>query len=95
MKGVTVNDTPLLGVPFTVTTTLPVVAPLGTGTTMEVVAQLVGVALVPLKDTVLDPCVAPKLVPEMVTDVPIGPEVGETPLMLGPTVKFTPLLEPP
>jgi hypothetical protein len=32
IKGVTVNGTPMLGLPPTVTTTLPVMAPLGTGT---------------------------------------------------------------
>ena len=41
---VTVNGTPLLARPPTVTTTLPVVAPLGTGTAMLVALQLVGVA---------------------------------------------------
>jgi len=60
---VTVNDTPLLARPLTVTTTLPVVAPVGTGTTMLVADQLVDVAGVPLNVTVLLPCVAPKLVP--------------------------------
>ena len=53
--GVTVNDTPLLATPPTVTTTLPVVAALGTGTTICVALQLVGVAAVPLKVTVLVP----------------------------------------
>jgi hypothetical protein len=51
----TVNVTPLLASPFTVTTTFPVVAPLGTGATIEVALQLVGVAAVPLKVTVLLP----------------------------------------
>jgi len=66
-----------------VKTTLPVVAPLGTGAVMLVLAQLVGVAAVPLKRTVLPPCVVPKLVPVMITEVPAGPEVGETLVMLG------------
>src|SRR5882672_4186151 len=69
---VTVNDTPLLASPPTVTTTLPVVAPVGTGTTMLVVDQLVGVAAVPLNVTVLLPCVAPKFVPVIVTAVATG-----------------------
>ena len=47
---------PLLATPPTVTTTLPVVAPAGTGTTMLVADQVVGVAVVPLKVTVLVPC---------------------------------------
>src|SRR5258705_2756560 len=46
--GTTVNLTPLLATPPTVTTTLPVVAPAGTGATMLVADQLVGVAVVPL-----------------------------------------------
>ena len=51
----TVNDTPVLATLFTVITTLPVVAPGGTGTAIEVVLQEVGVAGVPLKVIVLDP----------------------------------------
>jgi hypothetical protein len=53
--GVTVNVTPLLACPLTVTTTGPDVALAGTGTTMLVALQLVGVAAVPLNVTVLDP----------------------------------------
>ena len=52
---VTVKFTPLLGVPLTVTITLPVVAPVGTGSAMEVLLQLAAAALVPLKVTVLVP----------------------------------------
>jgi len=52
---ITVNSAPLLGRPATVTTTFPVVAPLGTGTTMLVAFQLVGVAATPLNVTVLVP----------------------------------------
>ncbi len=51
----TVNDTPLLATLFTVITTLPVVAPVGTGATMDVELQLVGVAAVPLNFIVLVP----------------------------------------
>lgn len=51
----TVKLTPLLATLDTVTTTLPVVAPLGTGTAMLVELQLVGVAVVPLNVTVLVP----------------------------------------
>jgi hypothetical protein len=77
MVGVlTVKVTPLLAVPFTVTTTLPVVAPPGTGTTMLVALQLVGPAFVPLNETVLDPWLAPKPVPVIVTEVPTDPDVG-------------------
>ena len=51
----TVNDAPLLATPPTVTTTLPVVAPLGTGATILVALQLVGVAVTPLNLSVLVP----------------------------------------
>lgn len=93
----TVKGVALLGTPEAVTTTFPVVAPLGTGTTMLAVLQLVGVALVPLNVTVLDPCVAPKFVPVIVTRIPFAPEAGEMPVMLGTgrTVKLRPLLGNP
>ena len=73
----TMKRTPLLERPPTVTTTFPVVAPAGTGTTIVVAFQLVGVAVTPLNVTVLVPCVAPKLVPVIVTEVPTGPDVGD------------------
>ncbi len=79
----TVKLTPLLATPPNVTTTLPVVAPAGTVTAMLVALQLVGVAAVPLNVTVLDPWVAPKFVPVIVTEVPTGPDVGLRLLMLG------------
>src|SRR5258708_25206203 len=90
--------TPLLAIPPTVTTTLPVVAPLGTVTAMLVAFQFAGVALVPLNVTVLVPCVEPKFVPVMVTAVPTTPEVGFRLVMFGAgvlTVKVTPLLAIP
>src|SRR5437867_1484678 len=85
MLGVdnTVNATPLLATPLTVTTTLPVVAPAGTGATMLVADQVVGVAVVPLNFTVLVPCVAPKLVPVIVIDAPTAPLVGASDVMFG------------
>src|ERR1700730_547032 len=89
---------PLLVNPPTVTTTLPVVAPTGTGATMPVALQLLGLAAVPLKVTVLFPCVAPKLVPVIVISVPTVPEVWLRLVMLGGggvTVKFAPLLGTP
>jgi hypothetical protein len=97
MVGGSVNVTPLLARPATVTTTGPVVAPVGTGTTIEVAPQLVGVAATPLNVTVLVPCVAPKFVPLIVTEVPTAPEAGDSPLILGATVtvKVTPLLARP
>jgi hypothetical protein len=95
---VTVKLTPLLATPPTVTTTFPVVAPVGTVTTMLVALQLVAVAAVPLNLTVLVPCVAPKFTPAIVTVAPTNPDVGFSPVMLGPgevTVKLTPLLATP
>lgn len=80
---VTVNAAPLLGTPPKVTTTLPLVAPLGTGTAMLEALQLVGAAAVPLKVTVLVPCDAPKFEPLIITEVPTGPEVGLRLAMLG------------
>jgi hypothetical protein len=92
---VTVKLTPLLATPPTVTTTLPVVAPAGTGATMLVALQVVAVVAIPLNVTVLVPCVAPKFAPAIVTDAPTNPDVGFRLVMLGPgtvTVKLTPLL---
>src|SRR5205823_3770420 len=64
--AVTVKADPLLAVPNTVTTTVPVVAPAGTDTVMLVALQaLAAAAVVPLNLTVLVPWVAPKLVPVM------------------------------
>lgn len=94
---ITVKLTPLLARPPTVTTTFPVVAPLGTGATMLVALQLVGVAAAPLNVTALVPWLAPKLVPAIVTDDPTEPEAGLTLEILGAvtTVKLTPLLTCP
>jgi hypothetical protein len=93
----TVNNTPLLFTPLAFTTTLPVVAPVGTAVTIDVALQLVIVAAVPLNDT--DPVlwVEPKFVPVMVTDAPAAPVGGHRLVMLGAatTVKLTPLLFTP
>jgi hypothetical protein len=62
---------------------------------MLVALHLVGVATVPLNVTVLVPCVAPKFVPVIVTDVPTVPELGLRLVIFGfvaVTVKLTPLL---
>jgi hypothetical protein len=91
----TVKLTPLLAVPPTVTVTVPVVAPPGTGTTMLVALQLVGPAVVPLKETELDPWLAPNPVPVIVTEVPTDPEVGFRLAICGVTEKLTPLLATP
>jgi len=89
----TVKLSALLAVPPAVTTTLPVVAPVGTGTVIDPSLALVGVAAVPLNLTV---GVVPKPAPVMVTVAPIPPVVGKIPVMPGPgvTVKVEPLLGP-
>src|SRR5260370_20577973 len=94
---VTVKSAPLLETPAPVTPELPVVAAVGTGTTILVSLQLVGVAGIPLNPTVLVPCVAPKFNPVMVTEVPAGPIFGLRPVRTGAfvTVKATPLLASP
>src|SRR5438477_8057848 len=92
-----VKVTPALATPLTVTTTLPVVAPAGTGATIEVALELAGVATVPLNVAALFPWVEPKLPPAMVTDAPTAPELGDKLLMLGTasTVNDTPALATP
>ena len=95
---VTVKAPPLPDRPFTVTTTLPVAAPLGTVTVMLVSLQYGAVpALAPPKVTVLVPWLAPKLAPVMVTAIPTGPKVGHTLVIFGgvATVKSVPLLAMP
>ena len=94
----TVKPTPLLATPPTVTTTAPVLAPSGTGATIEVSLQLSGSASVPANSTVLVPSLAPKFVPLISTLVPTAPEAGLSPLIAGAgtvTVKPTPLLATP
>ena len=78
--GRTVKFTPLLASPLIVTTTFPLVALAGTGTTIDVVVQLVGVAVVPLNVTV--PAV-PRLVPTIVTTAALGADEGEIPVIFG------------
>ena len=95
---VTVKAMPLLARPPTVTTTLPVVVPFGTGTVMLVALQLVGVATMPLKVTVLVPWLVPKFEPVIITDAPMAPEVGLREVILGGitvTANGTPLLASP
>lgn len=94
----TVNGEPLLGAPKTVTTTLPLVEPTGTTTTMLVALQLVTeITGVALNVTVLAPCEAPKAVPAMVTDEPMLPMFGVRLLIAGAriTVNGEPLLAVP
>jgi hypothetical protein len=97
MFGATVKTTPLLALPPTVTTTFPVVAPLGTGTVMLAVLHAVAVPGVPLKVTVLDPWVAPKFVPEIIIEVPIAPELGLSVEIVGfdPPPPPPPFVPPP
>src|SRR6266446_5549365 len=81
--------------PTTVTTTLPVAAPTGTGAIILEALQLVGVVLTPLKVTVLVPWEAPKFAPAIVTEAPIGPADGLRLVTLGGggvTLKLMPLL---
>ena len=97
-SAVTVKVEPLLATPPTVTTTLPVVAPVGTDVAMLVELQVVTVAVVPLKVTELVPCVDPKFVPVTVTAVPTTPEVGFRFVIVGAgnvTVNVEPLLDTP
>ena len=79
----TVKRTPFELTPPTVTSTAPVVAPAGTGTLIDALPQVVGVATVPLKATVLLPLLVPKFSPVTVTEVPTGPRFGETFVMVG------------
>jgi hypothetical protein len=96
MLGATGKFTWLLVSTLTVTITFPVVAAAGTGTVILVEFQLVGVAATPLNVTVLDPWVVPKLEPLMVTEVPVGPDDGESMLMVGTrSVKYNPSLFTP
>jgi hypothetical protein len=69
-SGITVNVTPLLATPATVTATGPVAALAGTVAVMLVAFQLVALAVTPLKLTVLVPCGVPKFDPAMVMDWP-------------------------
>jgi len=78
-----VNEELLAGVPLTVTVNDPEDPPDGTITAMEVPAQLTTVAVVPSSAIALLACVAPKLEPAIVTNVPIGPDVGERPVIDG------------
>ena len=75
----------MLLMPPTETTTLPLVAPAGTGATMRVFDQLVVRATTPLKSRLLAlvPTVGPKFVPVTLTEVPMGPAFGLTPVMFG------------
>jgi len=73
----TVNDSEV-AVPFSVVIDhVPVVAPVGTGTTIEVSDHDVGVAKVLFREMVDEPWVSPKETPVIVTSLPTVPEVTE------------------
>jgi hypothetical protein len=93
--GTTVKFTPLLAWLDTVTTTLPVVAPLGTVTAILDEPHVVTEAVVPLNVTVLVPCVEPNVVPVIVTAAPTAPVVIDKLVIAGVTVKLIPLLTTP
>jgi hypothetical protein len=92
--GITVNCTGLLPTPNSVTTTLPVVAPIGTVAVMLVeVHELNDDALVPLKVRWLAlPRAGPKPVPVIVTVLPTTPDDGDRLAMFTFTVNETALL---
>jgi hypothetical protein len=94
---ITVNGKPLLDPATVVTTTFPVVAPTGTVVTIDVLLQLLTAATIPLNFTALAPCVAPRLVPAIVTVEPTSPEFGLSVESAGApiTVNGKPLLGPP
>jgi hypothetical protein len=84
LGAVTVNGLPLLAVTPIVTTTLPVVAPVGTAALIDVALHnVIVVAAVPLNFTELVPWLVPKPVPVIVTDMPAPPEVGDRLVILG------------
>jgi len=72
-------------------------APEGTGTTIWLLVQLVGVAVAPLTEMVLCPCEAPKSDPTIVTGVPTAAWVGATEESdaVGAIVKFAGTLDIP
>jgi len=78
--SVTVKGKPLVTIPLALTTTLPVVAPEGTTTVMDVAVQLFAAACVPLKVTVPD---MPKFDPERTTWDPTGPAGGDSCVRMG------------
>jgi hypothetical protein len=80
---VTVKFTPLEATPDTVTTTFPVLAPIGTDVPMLVAVHTVTAAVIPLNATVLPPCVDPKFVPVIVTGVATAPLLTLRPDMTG------------
>jgi hypothetical protein len=60
---------------------------------MDVLLRLVGVTRQPLNLTVLAPCVAPKLLPRIVTGMPTGPDDGVSVLIEAGGVTTTVVVE--
>jgi hypothetical protein len=89
----TVNVAPLVANPLIVAITLPVVAPVGTGATIVVPFQELGVPFVPLNVIAL--ATVPKPAPEMVTATPIGAGFGDIRVITGIAKKDLELLVPP
>jgi len=89
----TVKLTALLAAPPTVTTTDPVVAPVGTMVVMLSLPHTVGVADVPLN--VMAPEDGPKEEPDTTTVVPTGPETGDMAVILGVTIDTFCVVTPP
>ena len=83
IEGLTVKVVPVLGAPFTVTTTGPVDAVAGTGKVMLVSFHAFGMATSPFRVTALPPWATPNLLPVIATEVPVTPDVGERLLMVG------------
>src|SRR6266567_586090 len=84
---------PLLGMPLLLTTTLPLVAVVGTMATMLLLDQLEVVVAWPLNVTM--PVLAPKLHPEIVIAVPGDAVVALKPVMTRGMVNWSPLLATP
>src|ERR1035437_792241 len=81
VAAVTVNGTGALDSPFTTTMTSPLVAPVGSATTIKVsLHDMIVVTNIPLKVTVLVPCVFPKPRPTRLTNDPTDPADGDTEL---------------
>src|SRR5580700_3563542 len=89
-RALTVNEELYAVWLLTVTEKVPLVAPAGTITVMLALDQFVTTALVPLSDTVLLPCEAPKFVPVRVTAIPTAPEVGVIPVTVGACAQTRP-----
>jgi len=86
---------PAVDKPLTVTTTGPVVARFGTGTTIVFVDQLVGWERIPLNLTLLLPTPLAKPLPVRVTGTLTQPEVGEIDVRTGGSVNVLPWLATP